>query len=151
MPVRKKIEDLKNTTPADKFKNIFPVVKKPVAGQPLMPAKLSAVASEDLGDLMAQYSVWREYCEDLHLVAVAELMQSKETYEMKRAQLMIMANGATVADKKASVDGSEEIKPLAIDYTDKDIYATMLGAKLESYTNTLQVLSRELTRRGSMA
>ncbi len=143
MPVRKAF-----SSPIKKFRASFPSVSAPVGGLPYMNPKVSLITSEQLGDMLSRYSAWREYCEDQHLMALAAFMEIKDAYDIKVAEKMVLSNEAKITDKRNAALIDPEVLTLGTTYLEKETYLKMLSSKLESFSNSLATLSRELTRRG---
>lgn len=138
----------KKSTVAERFRKSFPELDKPKGGLPTMPTKISGISSNDLGDLYARYSAWREFCEDRHIDAVKEYMEAKAAYDNEWNKQMATTNKEKVTEAKAEVESSPEMLALGKTLVEKEMYLKMIGGKLESFTNSLTTLSRELTRRG---
>lgn len=132
----------------EKFRKIFPALKAPLGGLPQLKTKIADISSDDLGDLIAKYSAWREYAEDLHITALSEYLSAKDAYDLKYNELMITSVGDTVTERKSFVESSPSIQPLATKLQRKEMLLKMFAGKLESFSNSLTMLSRELTRRG---
>ena len=54
----------------------------------------------------------------------------------------------TVTEKKTAVNANQKVADLYKQLTDAEIYKDLLANKLDSFSNVLAMLSRELTRRG---
>jgi len=146
-PVKKE-EDEKQDKATVKFRSAFPKVRIPEGGLPFSKVKISHISSDKLGDLIAQYSAWREYCEDCHISAVSEYTVAKAAYDEMMGREMVLISAGDVTTKKAMAQQADSVKPLSKTLLEKELYWKMISNKLESFTNTLTILSRELTRRG---
>ena len=144
MPARKEIVN----DPLERFRRVFDAVERPKGGLPVMPTKVTNLASDELGDMMARYTAWREFTEDCHADACATYAQIKSQYDLASDTALLEASSATITEKKAEVKNNPEVVKLYKDLCDAGIYCDLLGKKLESFTNVLAMLSRELTRRG---
>lgn len=127
---------------------MFDLVERPKGGLPTMPTKVSTLASDELGDMMARYTAWREFTEDCHADACAVYAQVKSQYDLAYDKALLQANGETVTEKRAAVTSDPKVAELYKKLNESTIYVDLLGKKLESFTNVLTMLSRELTRRG---
>lgn len=139
MPVRKK-------DPLDRFRKIFDEVEAPKGGLPTMPTKISHLTSDELGNLISRYSAWREYTEDRHIEACAISAQCKSEYDMEYTKQIVASKFNKITDKRYEAKVSAEI--LLKRYEESEMYRELLAGKLESFSNVLAMLSRELTRRG---
>ena len=124
------------------------MIERPKGGLPTMPTKVSNLASEELGDMMARYTSWREFTEDCHADACAVYAQVKSQYDLASDRALLQMDGGTVTEKRAAVKNNPEVASLYKKLTEAEIYVDLLGKKLDSFTNVLTMLSRELTRRG---
>lgn len=144
MPTKKFTE----TDPLGRFRKVFDLVERPKGGLPTMPTKVSTLASDELGDMMARYSAWREFTEDCHADACAVYAQVKSQYDLAYDKAFLQVSGETVTEKRAAVTSDPKVAELYKKLNESTIYVDLLGKKLESFTNVLTMLSRELTRRG---
>lgn len=144
MPVKKTIVE----DPLKRFREVFSAVEHPKGGLPTMPTKVSTLATDALGDMMARYTAWREFTEDCHAEACATYAQVKSQYDLASDTALLEVEGNSVTERKAAVKSNPKVARLYRDLSDAEIYCTLLSSKLESFTNVLAMLSRELTRRG---
>lgn len=144
MPVRKIII----TNPLLLFRKVFVSLEAPKGGLPTMPTKIADLASDELGNMIARYTAWREFTEDRHAEACAVVAQCKSEYDLEVDKEMLSSSASTVTERKASAKASPKVERLYRDLSDAEIYRTLLANKLESFSNVLAMLSRELTRRG---
>jgi hypothetical protein len=128
----------------------FKPLNKPEGEIPRLPTQISSTTSNKLGDLQIIYAAWREYAEDLHAEALTKYTSTKSEYDYLVA---ITANGLdarTVKDKANKVLENPRVQKLRSRLLEAELMVNLLSAKLESYSNALAVLSRELTRRGNI-
>lgn len=144
MPARKERVD----NPLKRFRDMFSAVERPKGGLPVMPTKVSTLATDELGDMMSRYTAWREFTEDCHAEACATYAQIKSQYDLASDVALLETSAISVTEKKAEVKNNPQVAKLYQDLSDASIYCTLLSSKLESFTNVLAMLSRELTRRG---
>lgn len=144
MPQRKII--VRN--PLERFRVVFSEVKAPKGGLPTMPTKIADVASDELGNMIARYTAWREFTEDRHMEACATFAQCKSEYDLACDKEMLSSSANTVTERKASAKASPKVEKLYRDLSEAEIYRDLLANKLDSFSNVLAMLSRELTRRG---
>lgn len=144
MPTKKEI--VKN--PLARFREVFSELPAPKGGLPTMPTKISDLASEELGNMIARYSAWREFTEDRHAEACAVLAQCKSEYDLRVDKEMLSSTASTVTERKASAKANPMVEKIYKELTEAEMYRDLLANKLESFSNVLAMLSRELTRRG---
>lgn len=118
--------------------------------QPVMPSQISQITSDVLGDLQSLYAVWREYTEDNLLKSVAKLTELKTSFDYAYAKKFVVAGGSTDKQKKAAVDVLEEIHTMNVELINAQMLVDMLSSKLESFSNCLTIISREITRRENL-
>lgn len=113
-----------------------------------MPTKVADLASDELGNMIARYTAWREFTEDRHMEACAVYAQCKSEYDLAVDKEMLSSAASTVTERKASAKANPKVEKLYKDLTEAEMYRDLLANKLESFSNVLAMLSRELTRRG---
>lgn len=144
MPVRKTV--VRN--PLERFRAIFTELSAPKGGLPTMPTKISDTSSDELGNMIARYTAWREFTEDRHMDACAVYAQCKSEYDLAVDKEMLSSSANTVTERKASAKANPRVEKLYKELTEAEMYRDLLANKLESFSNVLAMLSRELTRRG---
>jgi len=147
MPV-KKSDDQIPKSPLERFRQVFTDLKAPKGGLPTMPTRISETSLDELGDMIARYTAWREFTEDRHLESVAVYSQLKSEYDLASDKAMLSSIQGTITEKKAAAKTSSTVSILAKRTVEAEIYMNLLGGKLDSFSNVLAMLSRELTRRG---
>lgn len=143
----KRVEESRN--PFERYRSNFKVKNKPEQKEPNMPTSVSAQSSDKLGDLMTRYSAWREYAEDCVQDAFVEFMRIKRNHDYEWELLFIQTNGKTIKDREMVVNCNTRIKKLSDQLDDADLYHTLLTNKLESFSNCLTIISREVSRRSN--
>ena len=145
MPILKKIVE-KN--PLEKFRRVFTELTAPKGGLPTMPTRIADTSSDELGNMIARYTAWREFTEDRHMEACAVYAQVKSEYDLACDKEMLSSGASTVTERKASAKTSPKVEKLYKELNEAEMYRDLLAGKLESFSNVLAMLSRELTRRG---
>ena len=144
MPIKRVVEK----SPFQKFRKIFTDIPTPKGGLPTMPTKIYELSSDELGDIIARYTAWREFTEDRHMEACAVFAQCKSEYDLASDREMLNSDAITVTEKKASAKINEKVVSLYKQLSEAEMYKDLLARKLDSFSNVLAMLSRELTRRG---
>lgn len=144
------VPSISGSDPTQLFRSMgFTAVNRPDGKTPYLPTRVATITSNRLGDMQIEYAAWREYTEDLHAEATTTYMQVRSDYDFLVA---ITSNGLnetrTVKDKTNMVLENKQVQRKRIALLNSETMLSLLAAKLNSYTNALQVLSRELTRRG---
>ena len=144
MPVKKIVEH----SPLQKFRKTFVEIPAPKGGLPTMPTKIAETGSDELGDMIARYTAWREFTEDRHAESCSVFAQCKSEYDLACDKEMLQSGAATVTEKKASAKLNIRVETLYKNLSEAEMYKDLLAHKLDSFSNVLAMLSRELTRRG---
>lgn len=144
MPTKKEIIE----NPLQKFREVFTELSAPKGGLPTMPTRISDTSSDELGNMIARYSAWREFTEDRHMEACAVFSQCKSEYDLAVDKEMLTSGASTVTERKASAKFNPKVERLYKSLTEAGMYRDLLANKLDSFSNVLAMLSRELTRRG---
>lgn len=138
----------KDKSPIERFRDVFTEIVPPKGGLPTMPTRISDYASDELGNIISRYTAWREFTEDRHMEACAVYSQCKSEYDLACDTEMLKSDGQTVSERKASAKTNSQVQKLGVIVNEAEIYTNLLAAKLDSFSNVLAMLSRELTRRG---
>ena len=120
----------------------------PTDAPPMLDSSISTLSSNKLSDLYMNYSAWREFTEDLHSHAVYKFSKLKTKFERTWNILYLSTSGKTVKDKERIVSVNPEIIRLEDELEEAELMSQLLASKLNSFTNVLTTLSREITRRG---
>lgn len=148
MPTRKKEEPKK---PLERFREVFTELKAPKGGLPTMPTKIASLPSDELGDMLSRYTAWREFTEDRHMEACAVYAQCRSEYDLECNKQLVSTKGGSVTERKASAKADPKVEKLYKDMVEAEMFRDLLAGKLDSFSNVLAMLSRELTRRGVTA
>lgn len=133
----------------EKFNSLgFTPVVKPGKEPPRMVTAISGMALNALGDFIAKYTAWREYTEDLHARAVAVWCEKQESYKQLYDITVKKMNGANITERKTLASSEPNVILKANEVLEAEMMKDLLGSRLESFTNVLTMLSRELSRRG---
>lgn len=134
--------------PLERFRKVFDELPAPKGGLPTMPTRIAEIASDELGNMIARYTSWREFTEDRHMEACAVVAQCKSEYDLAADKEMLISKATTVTERKASAKSSPLVESLYKELVEAEMYRDLLAHKLDSFSNVLAMLSRELTRRG---
>lgn len=135
--------------PLEKFREVFTELSAPSGGLPTMPTQIATIASDDLGNIISRYTAWREFTEDRHMEACAVYAQCKSEYDLViNTGMVSVSNAGTVTEKRAIAKNSATAIKKYRDLNEAEMYKDLLARKLDSFSNVLAMLSRELTRRG---
>lgn len=128
----------------------FSVLGKPAEPVPSCPTNITGISGEELGNFVTLYNAWREYTEDMLVREKMRLAILQDRYDHKYKILWLsVQKTSTVKDKEFSIDVAPELRELKEELLEVDLFVEALTAKVDSYTNTLAMLSREITRRSN--
>ena len=144
MPTRAK----KELSPLERFREVFSEIAAPKEGLPTMQTRISDISSDELGNMIARYSAWREFTEDRHAEACAVFSQLKSEYDLAHDQMVLQMKGSNITEKKLRARASNEVAEIGKKLAEAEMFRDLLAGKLDSFSNVLAMLSRELTRRG---
>ena len=92
----------------------------------------------------------REYTEDLLQDSLCEQLKLQEEYEIQYGAKLLLISGKNKDERQAKIfDEFPQIKKIYLSLGEAEMYHTLLQKKLESFTNCLTVISREITRRST--
>ena len=140
----------------DRFVGKFPhnENENPESTVPKMHLNITELKNTELGNFMSRYSAWREYTESLLTVAMAEFTLAEEKYRKEFTLKKFSGEydsykgkKLSLKDKDAFIDTDEEIIRFREKMIECEVYKDMLSSKLESFSNAIATISREITRR----
>lgn len=124
----------------------FDSIDTPLDKRPVMPANMAGLTQVGLSDTLSAYTAWREYTRDLISVANAERVRLQEEYDYEYSKLYVSLSG-NATERKHHCSADERLKTHADKLTTATMYAEMLESKIESFTECISTLSREITLR----
>lgn len=154
----RKKEEQEEEIPLDKWKQGFSVKAAMEAAEhdcpplacpdsaPEMPADISKIAGDDLGELFGQFSAWSAYLEEAVSLADIESEEKSAYLEHVQAKVRLTKSG-TVQDKNAKALNSEEYIFHEMEAYKAVAKAKLLKARMRGYDKFVAALSREITRR----
>lgn len=126
----------------------FDEIESPGTRMPIMPddKTIHTQSVMQLSTLIGKYTAWREFAEDQLIVETAKVNILEEQVSALRKKAFIMADG-NVTERKAIAAADEKVLAKSSELTITAAYRDMLAGKVESFTNCLTTLSREVTLR----
>ena len=151
---RKMIID--ETQEMDRFLHNFLLPEKPHGLLPVVPRNLGDISEIDLMSLYSEFMAWVNYTKS-QLVS-AEIIEERElnTFEYIKACTLIeqwgnKVKGELVTIAKAKRDVEEKVQTQQETYTQARAYRKLVDTVFDRCERGAQVLSRELSRRISLA
>jgi len=133
------------------YREEFKKVTKPESEAPSLPTSISKLTSDKLSDLMLRYTAWREFTEDILNDSLVEFTVAKEQYDNAYQIEYLRADSKLkVKEKEALIDTLPTIHEKYLYLQEAELYHNLILRKLESFTNCLTIISREITRRQGM-
>lgn len=139
-------------TALDKFEGWGLHFRKPSEEQVTLPADITEVSSEQLGELFTKLTAWTDYIASQMTMAVLEERSALKKKEYAENLMLVRRMGAQVKGErvttvKAEVSVNPEIVALDNDYEEKYAYRKLVEMLFNNHERDLQLVSREITRR----
>jgi hypothetical protein len=127
---------------------------KPSDEQVALPADITDVSSEQLGELFTRLTAWTDYIASQMTMALLEERAALKKKEFAENTMLIrrmgsQAKGERITAIKAEVSIHPEIVALDNDYEEKYAYRKLVEMLLSNHERDLSLVSREITRRAS--
>jgi type IV secretory pathway protease TraF len=127
---------------------------KPSDEQVRLPADITAVTSEDLGELFTRLTAWTDYITSQLVMAQLDERSAQKSLDYNENIMLVKRMGAQVKGErvttvKAQIAVDDKIVDLANVYEEKYAYRKLVEMLKENHERDLQLVSREITRRSS--
>lgn len=138
----------------DKFAGWGLHFSKPSDEQVVLPADITEISSEELGELFTRLTSWTDYINSQLVMAQLEeraVLKKKDFLEntMLVRRMGSQAKGERVTAIKAEIAVHQDVVDLDNDYEEKYAYRKLVEMLLTNHERDLQLVSREITRRNS--
>lgn len=138
----------------EKFKEWGLTFHKPSTEQVVLPSDVTAVSSEQLGEIFTRLTAWTDYVSSQLVMAQLEERSALKKREMLENTLLIKRMGAhtkgeRVTTVKAEIAVHPDVVSLDDDYEQKYAYRKLVEMLLTNHERDLQLISREITRRSN--
>ena len=138
----------------DKFTNWGLTFNKPSEEQVRLPNDITAINSEELGELFTRLTAWTDYIASQLVHAQLEERASQKLLEYNENILLVKRLGAGVRGErvttvKAEIAIDENIVNLSNQYEEKYAYRKLVEMLLNNHESDLSLVSREITRRSN--
>ena len=128
--------------------------QKPELEQVRLPYDITLLSSEQLAEKFTALTAWADYIASQ--LAIAQIEERSALRAMNTAEDKMLvtrmgtaARGERITLVKAQVSSDDTIVTLAQEYEDKYAYRKLVEMLLSNHERDLQLVSREITRRGS--
>lgn len=143
-------------SPMEKFKAKFDLPEKPEDQIPEIPMYLDELSDASLMALYNQYMAWVSYAKAELVKAEIEEERIANDLKVTEAEILIgqwgaSTKGDTVTLAKARRDADPEVIEATRRYSESRAYRKLVDSVFERCERGAQLLSRELSRRISMA
>jgi hypothetical protein len=127
---------------------------KPSDKQVVLPADITDIGSEELGELFTRLTAWTDYIASQLTMAQLEERAALRKKEFTENTMLVRRMGAQVKGErvtavKAEIAVNEEVVALDNDYEEKYAYRKLVEMLLTNHERDLMLVSREITRRTS--
>jgi type IV secretory pathway protease TraF len=141
-------------TALDKFTDWGLSFNKPESDQIELPRDITAISSEELGELFTRLTAWTDYIASQLVHAQLEERASLKLLEYNENILLVKRLGAGVRGErvttvKAEIAIDENIVKLSNQYEEKYAYRKLVEMLLNNHERDLSLVSREITRRSN--
>jgi len=127
---------------------------KPSDEQVILPADITAIASEELGELFTRLTAWTDYINSQLVMAQLEERAILKKKDFAENTMLIKRMGAGVKGErvttvKAEIAVNQDIVDLDREYEEKYAYRKLVEMLLTNHERDLSLVSREITRRSN--
>jgi hypothetical protein len=138
----------------EKFKDWGLTFYKPEGEQVRLPSDITAIGSEDLGELFTRLTAWTDYINSQLTLAQLEERAALKKKDFTENTMLIkrmgaQAKGERVTTVKAEIAVNPELVTLDNDYEEKYAYRKLVEMLLTNHERDLSLVSREITRRSN--
>jgi hypothetical protein len=138
----------------EKFKDWGLTFYKPEGEQVRIPTDITAVSSEDLGELFTRLTAWTDYINSQLTMAQLEERAALKKKDFTENTMLIKRMGAQVKGEritavKAEISIHPDVVQLDNDYEEKYAYRKLVEMLLTNHERDLSLVSREITRRSN--
>jgi hypothetical protein len=125
---------------------------KPSDEQVTLPADITSISSEQLGELFTRLTAWTDYIASQKVMAELEERAALKQKDFTENTMLIRRMGASVKGEritavKAEVAIHPELVELDNEYEEKYAYRKLVDMLLTNHERDLALVSREITRR----
>lgn len=139
-----------------KFEGWGLTFEKPSEEQVRLPADITEVSSDELGQLFTKLTSWTDYIASQLTLAQLEERSALKKKEFTENTMLVRRMGATargerVTTVKAEIAVDDTVVALDNDYEEKYAYRKLVEMLLTNHERDLSLVSREITRRSNEA
>jgi hypothetical protein len=137
-----------------KFEEWNLTFQEPEGGQVKLPADITDISSEQLGQLFTQLTAWTDYIASQLTMAQLEERAALKAKEFLENTLLVKRMGAQVKGEritavKAEIAVDQDVVDLDNSYEEKYAYRKLVEMLLNNHERDLSLVSREITRRSN--
>lgn len=127
---------------------------KPSDEQVSLPADITAIHSEELGELFTRLTAWTDYIASQLTLAQLEERAAQKKLEFTENTMLVRRMGAQVKGEritavKAEISVDDTVVQLDNEYEQKYAYRKLVEMLLNNHERDLSLVSREITRRSN--
>lgn len=129
-------------------------IKKPTMEVGGLPADITMLTSEDLGEKFTVLTAWADYASSLLAVAQIEERSVQRKLDTLQNKMLVQKMGTAVKGEritlvKAQIAVDQDVLDLELEYEEKYTHRKLLEMMLSNYERDISLVSRELTRRSN--
>jgi len=138
----------------EKFKDWNLTFHKPGGDQVTLPSDITAIGSEELGELFTRLTSWTDYINSQLTMAQLEERAALKKKDFTENTMLVrrmgsQTKGERVTTVKAEIAINPELVALDNDYEEKYAYRKLVEMLLTNHERDLSLVSREITRRSN--
>lgn len=137
-----------------KFEGWGLTFRKPSEEQVQLPSDITAISSEQLGELFTKLTSWTDYIASQKVMAELDERAALKKKDLFENTMLIKRMGASVKGErittvKAEISIHPQMVELEEEYEEKYAYRKLVEMLLNNHERDLALVSREITRRSN--
>lgn len=136
------------------LKELGVTIKKPTMEVGHLPADITTLSSEELGEKFTVLTAWADYASSQLAIAQIEERAAQRKLDLLENKLLVTKLGNAVKGErvtlvKAQIAIDQDVVDLTLEYDEKYTYRKLVEMLLNNYERDIALVSRELTRRSN--
>jgi hypothetical protein len=137
-----------------KLKDLGLTVVKPDMEAVKLPADITLLSSEQVGETFTVLTAWANYAASTLTMAQLEERNAQRKLDLLENKLLVQKMGTAIKGEritlvKAQISIDQDIQDLSLEFEEKYAYRKLVEMMLATYERDLSLVSRELTRRSN--
>lgn len=136
------------------LKDLGVTISKPTMEVGHLPADITTLSSEELGEKFTVLTAWADYASSQLAIAQVEERAAQRRLDALENKLLVTKLGNAVKGErvtlvKAQIAVDQDVMDLTLEYDEKYTYRKLVEMLLNNYERDIALVSRELTRRSN--